>query len=360
MCSATSRPVASIVHQDAIQAWTAPWVARLSWHDRNEPLAVTEHDPGAPLCLFRRNGWWSLVAGAPEAEELPTTDEPNDDEALANAAARLLTGFQGLGPEVASRLGGHFAAVIIDTARGRAILVRDALGMYPLFYARVPHGWVVSNDALALVRQPDVSDELNRPYMAERLAAREVPLAETYYVAVRRVPPGHWVQLDRAVEEAHRYWDPCLAIERGEWLTEDEVAEFGARLQAVVERCVAVGRCAIFMSGGIDSVTLAAIASDLSRRRNGSKPLALSIVFPPPADESAVQRAVAQQLGIPQVLEPFEALVGRHGVFHAAALLNARWSFPLVNHWLPLYMDLARIARKDGCRAVLSGEGGDE
>jgi asparagine synthetase B (glutamine-hydrolysing) len=125
-----------------------------------------------------------------------------------------------------------------------------------------------------------------------------------------------------------------------------------------VERRLAP-RSGIFLSGGLDSVTVAAYASDLQGER-GDAPLGLSLVFPDEVDESPVQTSVAASLGLPLVIRPIADAVGERGVFGAAVDLAATWPAPLLNVWLPAYISLAQEARRRGVTAILTGGGGDE
>jgi asparagine synthetase B (glutamine-hydrolysing) len=129
-----------------------------------------------------------------------------------------------------------------------------------------------------------------------------------------------------------------------------------------VERFLELGSAGVFLSGGLDSVTVAAVATKLSRDRHAPEPLALSLGFSDPeANEQAVQRGVASGLGLRQVLTPLEEASGPDGLVASALELSARWPVPLVNSlWLPAYLYLAREGRQRGCHVILTGHGGDE
>ena len=121
------------------------------------------------------------------------------------------------------------------------------------------------------------------------------------------------------------------------------------------------GPPAIFLSGGVDSITIAAAATDIRRAAALAPPLALSLVFPDAAsNEEAVQTAVARELGLPQRLVPLGEASGSKGLLAAALELSAGWPQPMWNIWSPAYMHLARVAGGEGARVVLTGRGGDE
>src|SRR4029079_15317523 len=92
-----------------------------------------------------------------------------------------------------------------------------------------------------------------------------------------------------------------------EWLTDEETRRFSDVLDQAVRRCLSLGRAGIFLSGGFDSVSIAAVAADLSRKAGVEPPAALSLAFPDPTcNEQNVQRGVANALGLPFKLADFQ------------------------------------------------------
>ena len=121
------------------------------------------------------------------------------------------------------------------------------------------------------------------------------------------------------------------------------------------------GPTGIFLSGGFDSISVAAFATDIARRTAQPDPIALSLAFPDPTcNEEVVQRGVAKGLGIDQVLLSFEEALGGRGLIEAATGLIAEWPVPMLNLWNPAYATLAARGRARGCRVILTGNGGDE
>jgi asparagine synthetase B (glutamine-hydrolysing) len=88
---------------------------------------------------------------------------------------------------------------------------------------------------------------------------------------------------------------------------------------------------------------------------------ALSLAFPDPeCNEESVQRGVANDLGLPQVMIPFDVAAGRDGLLMSALELCRTSAQPLLNFWLPAYMHLAAEGQQRGCTTILTGSGGDE
>jgi len=128
-----------------------------------------------------------------------------------------------------------------------------------------------------------------------------------------------------------------------------------------VDRCLSLGQPGVFLSGGLDSISIAAVTADRCTRLGRAAPYALSLAFPTPeTDETREQTAVARALSMPQRLLPFDEAVGPRGLLGQAIELNEHLSAPLLNRWEPAYGELARRGRTLGVDVVLSGTGGDE
>jgi asparagine synthase (glutamine-hydrolysing) len=272
----------------------------------------------------------------------------------------ILAAYLKWGEEFLSRLRGRFALIVRDNLRDVLLCLRDPLGSHPLFYAEGGNNLVVSPSIEILLGQPNVSRELNRPALVDYFLDRYPRLEETCYEAVKRVPPGHVLLVGRENSRCYRYWDPS-PDGTVKWLTPEEVDGFDQVLERAVERCLDLGQAGIFLSGGLDSVTVAAVATKRSADEGSRKPLALSLIFPDPlSNEEVVQRGVAAQLGLSQVVKPFFEATGTNGLLGPALALSSSLTAPLMNTWLPAYYQLALEGKRRGCQTILTGGGGDE
>ncbi len=278
----------------------------------------------------------------------------------SNDAELILAGYLRWGQDFLARLRGMFALIIWDSLHEILLCVRDPLGSHPLFYADGRDGLLVSPSIELLLQHPHVSRALNRPALVDLFVDRYPKLEETCYEAVSRVPPGHVLRVAGDGRRAFRYWDPAPNGEV-EWLKPEEVARFDEVLDRAVSRHLNQGPACVFLSGGFDSVSVAAVATDRSRTEGAQKPLALSLAFPTPdTNEEVVQRGVAAQLGLRQVVKPFFEALGSEGLLSPALELSKSLPAPLMNTWLPAYFGLAREGQRRGCEIILTGGGGDE
>ena len=119
---------------------------------------------------------------------------------------------------------------------------------------------------------------------------------ETFFKAVRRVPPGMRAVLSKGRLQFDRYWDPAPVGRPLQWLTPEEASGFDDVFERAVKRCLCHGQAGIFLSGGLDSISVAAVAADCARASGQSLPLALSLGFPDPeCNEQERQAAVARR-----------------------------------------------------------------
>jgi asparagine synthase (glutamine-hydrolysing) len=274
-------------------------------------------------------------------------------------AAGMLAAYEQSGVEAFGKARGQFVALLWDGPERVFWAVRDPMGAHPLFFACPGRKVLVSPSARRLVRHPMVGTSVNQMAIADFFRDSWPEASETYYERIRRVPPGHGLRLRNGEAICERYW--LRRHESVAWLRETEIEDFDTYLDQAVGRCLGSGPSALFLSGGLDSVSVGAVAADLGRRLGAPPMRALSLVFPDKeSNEEAAQRAVAQRLGMTHNLQPLEE-AGRAGdVIRRSLAESAALDSPVLNVWLPSYRRLAEAGRQKGCTTVLTGTGGDE
>jgi asparagine synthase (glutamine-hydrolysing) len=290
------------------------------------------------------------------SEELALNGEDRSDAELVALAYRVWQG------DFVSRLKGQFAVVIWDRSRRTWLAARDAIGLHPLFYALTDRGAVFATCIAGLLAHPAVTRDLNAAALADHLCFQWPDPGETYFAAIRRVPCGSIVQSTAGAVTVRRYWDPVSPERKVLWAdAEEAVAQFQRLFTQAVDRRLGMGRPGIFLSGGLDSVSVAAVAAERAPAFGHPMPKALSLAFPhPDCDEREVQTAVARSLRMDLDLLPMEHAVGPAGLLADTLELNATWPSPLLNTWAPAYARLADRGRQAGIEVILTGSGGDE
>lgn len=279
----------------------------------------------------------------------------------ASDAPIVLRAFERWGHECAAHLKGLFAFVVWDRAEDRLLAVRDPLGAYPLFHASDRSGRLLLSTSIDALVRAGADATINRAALADHLSHRWPYPTETFYSAVSRVPPGCRLVVTRTGRRVERYWDPAPVGEPVNWVTEDELETFDARFGAAVTRAMDQGRTGIFLSGGLDSISVAAFAADAAGRSGRAAPIALSLGFPhPECDEELVQRGVAGALGLEQEFVPFYEAVPSRQLLGPALEYTRTSPAPMLNTWSPAYTELALRGKRRGVQVIMTGAGGDE
>ncbi len=250
-------------------------------------------------------------------------------------------------------LNGMFAFAVADTRERSLTLARDALGIKPLYYWVGARGELVFSSELAsLLRHPLVPRLLDRRSLATLLVDRCTNDPWTMLDGVQQLPPGHLLRWQAGRVQVERYWRFELApAPRDEEQALDELR--AALRESVAAQLVADVPVGVFLSGGIDSSTVAAYAA-----RALDRPLkTFSVGFARAEyDESALAREVARHLGaehheIRVESARFEPELLDRVVEHVGQPLTDVSCIPTAI--------LSRFARRE-VEVVLSGDGGDE
>lgn len=224
----------------------------------------------------------------------------------------ILAAYAAWGAEGFERLRGMFAFAIYDSRAQELILARDRLGKKPLYWSKTASGFIFGSELKALRAHPGCPREIDLRSAAHYFAREYVPTPRSIYKDIRKLEPASYLRLKEGVVTIKPYWNPSAPAES---MSE---AEALARLDALLteatrERMVSDVPLGVFLSGGIDSSTVAYFASKASAQKIKT----FSIGFSEKSfDESAQARLVAKRLGTEhyeKVLDGTEALalVGR-------------------------------------------------
>jgi len=252
------------------------------------------------------------------------------------------------------RLRGMYAFALYDGARRRLILVRDRLGIKPLFYATLPDRIAFASEIKALLRvlpeRPQVNPRGLRQFLQNQFSSGE----ETPISGIRRVLPGEALILDEDLRiERRRYWS-LLDLEPRRLSAEEATAELDALMRSVMrEHMRSDVPYGLFLSGGADSAVLAAMLQEL-----GAGPIrswSVGYRTPSMASELADAARVAAHFGLehsPLELEIADVFARvPHSIWAADDLMRDYACLPT--------SILAETAAKE-LKVVFSGEGGDE
>ena len=262
----------------------------------------------------------------------------------------IVHGYEEYGLDFPKHLNGMFAIALHDTRKNKFILVRDHVGIKPVFYSFTNKRIVFGSEIKAILESKLVEKELNMNALGEFLSWEYIPGESTLLKSINKLEAGKLIEIDLAKPQCNpkEYWDiPYYngnesSLSESEWIEKiDWQISKSTKMQMISD--VPLGA---FLSGGVDSSLIAASMGNAQT---------FSIGFDDPTyNELNWARKVADHLGVdhkdeiikPDVLDMFDHLmqymddpIGDFSIF-------------------PTYL-VSKLARKH-VTVSLSGDGGDE
>ncbi|GHE70942.1 asparagine synthetase B [Streptomyces longispororuber] len=272
------------------------------------------------------------------------------------------------GEHLVDRLNGMYAFGVWDARTEELVLVRDRMGVKPLYYHRTAHGIVFGSELKALFAHPSVPRAVDREGLCEALDMVKTP-GHAVFSGIHEVRPGEVLRVRRQGTLARRYWR-LEAREHTEGLTAT-IGTVRGLLEDIVSRQLIsdVPLCSL-LSGGLDSSAVTALAARALKAR-GEGPVRSFAVdfahaeegFAPDAVRASPDAPFAQELAAHVGADHSEVLLDsaeladpavRAAVLRATDLPPAFWG----DMWPSLYL-LFRAVRQRSTVA-LSGESADE
>ena len=261
--------------------------------------------------------------------------------------------YEELGTHCLEQLNGMFAFALWDSKRKTLFLARDRTGKKPLHYCVTDGYFIFASELKALLQHPSVSRELDFKALNKYLAYEYVPAPYSIFKSIKKLEPGHYLLYRDHEAQIFQYWDIPIEdypiSDRTEAQYTEELKELLER--AVNARLVADVPVGLFVSGGLDSGLVAAMA-----RKAKENLECFSIGFEESSfDESRYAQQIARSLGLKHHLKIFSAKEMLSLVERLPEILDEPLADPSI---LPLCL-LSRFA-SEHMKVVLSGDGGDE
>lgn len=256
------------------------------------------------------------------------------------------------------RLDGMFAFAYRDGASGIVTLARDRFGEKPLFYAVITGQLVFASEIKALRKHPLCADTgFDVEAIGQYLTFDYVPAPRTGFTGIEKVPPAHTLTFDDGGIRVERYWDlpagdsaqPSMEMPATE---SDAVDRLDSLLRdSIKARLVADVPVGVFLSGGIDSALIAAIAAGYAPGIS-----AYTVKMPGDGyDETPIAKRVAGQFGLRHEVRTLSDADVLHGLDRVEAKQDEPFADPSI---VPTYLLSETAAR--GVKVALGGDGGDE
>ncbi|HWH95375.1 MAG TPA: asparagine synthase (glutamine-hydrolyzing) [Baekduia sp.] len=263
--------------------------------------------------------------------------------------------YEELGDDCVCELDGMFGFALWDARRRRLLLVRDRLGVKPLYWARAGGQLVFGSEIKALLCHPDLRARLDHDALAAFLLLKYVPAPQTMFAGVTALPPGHLLVADAGGVRVRRWWD--VSFRRPEVPPdEEEAAELlrAALEEAVRSHLVSDVPFGAFLSGGVDSSLVVALMS-----RELRAPVRTFAVGFGGDGEDLSELPYARMVAERYETEHEEVVVGAGDLVALAEKVVWHLDQPIAdNACLANYLVAELAARR--VKMVLTGEGGDE
>src|SRR5215471_18045640 len=252
---------------------------------------------------------------------------------------------------------GMFAFAVWDRRRKHLLLVRDRLGIKPLYYYAGKDFFVFASEIKSLLKHPRVPREVDRQALDLYLALRYVPGPLTMFKNIFKLQAGHRLTVDPSGVRIARYWDLNYDSQR-----DIDLEEFQALLEESVRlRLIAEVPLGVFLSGGLDSTAMLAL---MSKIKGGDPVKTFSVGYETSgAEDSEIEesneftfaREAAAKFGAEHHEFRLTAEDFRKAIPRMVSHLDEPMADPTC---IPLYF-ISRLAR-NYITVVLSGEGADE
>ncbi|MFE7532768.1 asparagine synthase (glutamine-hydrolyzing) [Streptomyces rhizosphaericola] len=182
------------------------------------------------------------------------------------------------GPALVTRLEGIYAFAVWDQEKEELLLVRDRMGVKPLYYAETPSGVLFGSEPKAILAHPAFRAVLDAEGLRDILSVAKVP-GHAIFRGMREVPAGCTVRVNRAGLTEDRYWQ--LEVAEHTDSLERTVRTVRELLESVVEQQMVsdVPLCTL-LSGGLDSSSLTALAAQVSRAKGQGRIRSCSVSDP--------------------------------------------------------------------------------
>ena len=274
-------------------------------------------------------------------------------------AELIVQAYLAFGESYPETLLGDFAYAVFDSRDRQLWLVRDHMGVMPLYYHRVGELCIASPSLDALLSQPDIPRDLDEGVVAEWCVnGRVLNQVDTFHAAIKKVPRATRLRLGATSHQAGVYWSPADVPPLVETREPALVEQLHDLIQtAILCRLDATGGQAAHLSGGLDSTPIAIVAGRACRRQgqafhtyNWCRPEAGD---PDDWHEWADAREVARDEGFNhcEIGPTPDTLL--EDLLHHDPARDGTTMFSYERH-------VVRQARADGVARIFSGFGGDE
>lgn len=316
-------------------------------------LSIIDLSAAANQPFFSQDGRYVMIFNGEVYNYKEVAAKYNIHTRTTSDSEVIIEAFAKTGIESISDLNGMFTIVIWDKVEEKLYLIRDRIGIKPLYYYHKDNEFAFASELKALFGLP-IRKEINQHSVSDFLYLGYIPGNATIYQQFKKLLPGHYAIYQNGLLASYPYWWLDNKLEEKTQKNEEEARkQLKELLESSVKYCmisdVPVG---IFLSGGIDSSTVAAIA-----QASSSTPVkTFSIGFKEGKyNEAHFAAEVAKQIHS----DHHEFILTEQDALHLVDKMLDIYDEPYADSSaIPTYM-VSQLARKQ-VTVALSGDGGDE
>lgn len=323
-------------------------VAPDSWHVASGDAYALRVQHGDATRIYASDDVVSAITGTPRWAD----HELRAVAASEGHAAALAHGYRRFGAEVLQRLRGDFALAILDPRSQKALLAIDRLGVQPLAYTSIGGTLFFGSTTDELGWCGPIARVIDPNSVYAFVYFHMVPSPWTIYAQAQKIVPAQAVHYASGRLSSDFYWTPDFQ-RRSESSVDALEQQAKDILRDAVARIAPTSNTGAFLSGGIDSSTLAGVLGLVL----GQPTRTYSIGFAAHGyDEMAYARLVASHFST----KHHEYYVTPADVTSAVQMICAAYEEPFGNSSVVPAYYCARMAREDGADLMVAGDGGDE
>jgi asparagine synthase (glutamine-hydrolysing) len=342
-------------HGDRIAGGVGLVHRRLAVIDLSERGAQPMHDPDTGLTIAFNGCIYNYPELRAELRAAGHEFRSTSDTEV------LLKGWAQWGDGLLGRLLGMFAFCLLDERSGRVTLVRDRLGVKPLYLADLPGGGLRAASTLpALLRAGGVDTSIDPVALHHYLSWHSVvPAPRTILNGVRKLPPATVLEIDAGgTRSERRWWDPPFTRDpaRAGWSDADwrDAVRDAVRV-AVRRRMVSDVPVGVLLSGGLDSSLIVGLLADEGQRGLAT----FSIGFPDAGGREGHEFAFSDLVADEFDTDHRQIRATREELLDALPQAIVAMSEPMISHDVVAFWMLSRAVAEDR-KVVQSGQGADE
>ena len=271
----------------------------------------------------------------------------------------ILHAFEQWGIDAIHRFRGMFAIALWDNSKRQLWLIRDRIGIKPLYYS-IHHGRLTfASEIKALLHDPEQPRAVNEESLFHYLSFLTTPAPQTLFAGIQKLTNGTWMRVDEhGAIATHKYWDvldhtdPLIGVPEEE-ISERLIAELRTAVKLRKVSDVPVG---VFLSGGIDSSTNAALFSEGEHGPVKTFSVGYDNDYRGCASELPYARQFAEKIGA----EHHDRVLTQEDFLEFLPRMVQLQDEPIADPvCMPIYY-VSKLARDHGVIVCQVGEGSDE